>query len=253
MKSPDKKNANGSCYPGSQDNSITWLNNQFVGDKVQSLMEPMPKSNNGEGHYLFVHAACTQLLENIDTSHLDQKNCPYVVQLAWILTDKQGLYVSSGCEVIRQNVTIDQSASNLHGITNERVRFDGKEPYEELKKFVTGVEQCEYIIAHDLDTLLPVLQCELQRNDIHYSLLCKKTLSTKKAGMEFTHITDMNGIPKYPTHIELLSKLYFNLPNIKLEGLNNAISDVMIIYHCFMRMIERRPEILVKYSSNSYK
>ena len=99
--------------------------------------------------YLFFDTETTGL-----SSHKD-----HVVQLAWVLADKDGNIVDEGCHVIRPDgYSIPTGAANIHGITTAKACEIGQPLGSVLEKFSDAATRASIIVAHNLSFDLGILK-----------------------------------------------------------------------------------------------
>lgn len=215
-----------------------------VNARLNELCKLPGDSQYEKGVYLFLDTETTGLPKKRNADPMDFDNWPYVVEIAWLLTDEFGLQVSGDKYIVKQNVKIPQEAIRVHHITNEDMNSKGVSPKVVYREFIEAVANCDYIIAHNIDFDLPILQCELYRNGFNVSLYEKKHFCTMKAGKDFSYSFDANGRPKNPKLVELFSSLYFNVSSLPIKGTHSALSDTLMTYRCFMKMMEQKPDLL---------
>lgn len=215
-----------------------------VNARLNELCKLPGDSQYEKGVYLFLDTETTGLPKKRNADPMDFDNWPYVVEIAWLLTDEFGLQVSGDKYIVKQNVKIPQEAIRVHHITNEDMNSKGVSPKVVYREFIEAVANCDYIIAHNIDFDLPILQCELYRNGFNVSLYEKKHFCTMKAGKDFCYSFDANGRPKNPKLVELFSSLYFNVSSLPIKGTHSALADTLMTYRCFMKMMEQKPGLL---------
>ena len=215
-----------------------------VNARLSELSKLPGDSQYEKGVYLFLDTETTGLPKKRNADLMDFDNWPYVVEIAWLLTDEFGLQVSGDKYIVKQNVRIPQEAIRVHHITNEDMNSKGVSPKVVYREFIEAVVNCDYIIAHNIDFDLPILQCELYRNGFNVSLYEKKHFCTMKAGKDFCYSFDANGRPKNPKLVELFSSLYFNVSSLPIKGTHSALADTLMTYRCFMKMMEQKPGLL---------
>lgn len=234
-----------SNYENKSDNTFNLtLNGVDVNARLSELSKLPGDSQYEKGVYLFLDTETTGLPKKRNADLMDFDNWPYVVEIAWLLTDEFGLQVSGDKYIVKQNVKIPQEAIRVHHITNEDMNSKGVSPKVVYREFIEAVANCDYIIAHNIDFDLPILQCELYRNGLNVSLYEKKHFCTMKAGKDFCYSFDANGRPKNPKLVELFSSLYFNISSLPIKGTHSALSDTLMTYRCFMKMMEQKPGLL---------
>lgn len=217
-------------------------------EKIQKQLDVLSKlphdSTQKKGKYLFFDTETTGLPRKRDTFPEDFSNWPYIVEIAWLLVDEEGLQVSGGHYIIKQKVSIPQKATEIHHITTEKMLSEGIDPKEVYTEFLESVNNTDYIVAHNLEFDEPIIECELLRNGFDKALSNKKHFCTMKAGKDFCTVYSSSGSIKNPKLSELFGNLYFNNPYLIIEGTHNALSDTLMLYRCFMKMKEIEPHLL---------
>lgn len=217
---------------------------QTIQKKLDTLSK-IPKSSPCEkGKYLFFDTETTGLPRLRNAPPEDFSNWPYIIEIAWLLIDQDGLQVSGGHYIVKQNVSIPKEATSVHHITTADMLLKGVSPQEVYSEFIEAVEATEYIIAHNLDFDMPIIECELLRNGFNKILFSKKQYCTMKGGKDFCTVYDRAGRIKNPKLSELFGKLYFDNPYLTFEGTHNALADTNMLHRCFIKMKELNPGIL---------
>lgn len=223
--------------------------------EIQSLLKELSKipkdSEKRSGKYLFFDTETTGLPKSRNAKPENFANWPYVVDIAWYLIDEDGLMLNGSHYIVKQDVEIPEEASNIHHITTEKMLSEGEDPKIVYAEFIEAVNNTEYVIAHNLEFDLPIVECELLRNGFPKVLSEKKQFCTMKAGKKFCEVYDITGKRKFPKLSELFGELYFDNHFLKFEGTHNALADTNMLYRCFMKMIELEPNILNEVSDNS--
>lgn len=205
----------------------------------------LPKDSTAEiGKYLLFDTETTGLPRKRDALPEDLDNWPYIVEIAWFLIDEDGLMIDGCHHIIKQNVSIPKDVTDIHHITTQDMLLKGEPPQEIYSSFIESVNKAEYVIAHNLDFDLPIIECELLRNGFDKILFSKKKFCTMKAGRDFCTVYDKAGRIKNPKLVELFGELYFQNPYLKVEGTHNALADTNMLYRCFMKMKELKPNLL---------
>lgn len=216
--------------------------------KIQQKLDELsklPEYVEGiKGKYLFIDTETTGLPKSRKASINDFDNWPYVIEIAWLLTDEEGKQAGGGHYIINQSVIIPEEAIDIHHISNEKMRSEGVDPKIVYTDFIECLNECEYIIAHNIKFDLPIIQCDLMRNGFKESVYDKQVFCTMERGQSFCKVYDNIGKIKFPKLTELFGELYFNNSSIGLEGVHNALSDTLMVYRCFMKMKEKNPLLL---------
>ncbi len=203
-------------------------------------LSKLPKNSSLEkGKYLFFDVETTGLPINRFAEPEDFNNWPYAVEIAWLLVDDEGLQVSGSKYILKQNINIPAASIAIHGINNSRMKAEGVNPSEVYSEFIEAVNNTEYIVAHNIEFDLPILECELLRNGFQKILFSKKQICTMQEGKEFCNLHSSAGQLKNPKLTELFGKLYFNNPFINITGIHSALADTLLCYRCFIEMKQR--------------
>lgn len=224
------------------------ISNLETKNKIQKeldILSKIPKASPHEkGKYLFFDTETTGLPRLRNAPPEDFANWPYIVEIAWLLIDEEGLQVAGGHYIVKQNVSIPKEATAVHHITTQDMLLKGVSPIDVYSEFIESVDDTEYIIAHNLEFDVPIIECELLRNGFNKMLFSKKQFCTMIGGRDFCTVYDRSGRIKNPKLSELFGDLYFDNPYLKFEGTHNALADTNMLYRCFMKMIELEPSLL---------
>jgi DNA polymerase III epsilon subunit-like protein len=224
----------------------------YISNRLKELSKLPPDNLHGKGRYLFFDTETTGLPVKRNESPQNLSNWPYIVQIAWMLVDEHGLQIANGSNIIKQNVSISYQATAIHHITTEKMLREGVSPQTVYADFLESVENTEYIIAHNLEFDLPILECELLRNGFDNTVLKqKKYFCTMKYGKELCRVYDRTGRRKNPKLSELFGELYFSDSTLQFEGLHSAAADMLVTYRCFMKMKQKNPALLT-YKQTDY-
>lgn len=221
---------------------------QNIQKELDKLSKIPKASSHDKGKYLFFDTETTGLPRLRNVPPEDFSNWPYIVEIAWLLIDEEGLQAAGGNYIVKQNVSIPKEATAVHHITTQEMLLKGIPPKDVYSEFIECVEKAEYIIAHNLEFDMPIIECELLRNGFNKILFSKKQYCTMKGGRDFCTVYDRAGRIKNPKLSELFGDLYFDNPYLKFEGTHNALADTNMVHRCFMKMIELEPSLLEKSS-----
>jgi len=124
-------------------------------------------------------------------------------------------------------------AARVHGITTERAEAEGQDLAAVLQAFANGVEQAEYIIAHNISFDEKIVGAEFIRKEIKHQLFQRKRLCTKELSTDFCRIPNKYGY-KWPTLDELYGKLFGE----SLENAHDAFVDAEATARSFFKLKE---------------
>jgi DNA polymerase III subunit alpha len=91
---------------------------------------------------------------------------PRLVQLAWILAEKQVIHCQENVIIRPNGFQIPFKATQVHGITQQRALTEGKTIIPQLKTLNQAMKEATALIAHNLKFDLGVLQSEALRLDL---------------------------------------------------------------------------------------
>ncbi len=182
--------------------------------------------------YLFFDTETTGLPRNYKAPVTDLNNWPRMIQIAWILCDKDGNRIESDDYIIRpENFEIPGNASRVHGITTERAINEGEDLEGVLIKFNDLVERSDYIVAHNISFDEKIVGAELLRKGIRSSFNKKRKLCTMHSSTDFCRLPGPYGY-KWPK----LSELHIKLFGKDFEEAHDASVDINAAEKCFWEM-----------------
>ncbi len=196
-------------------------------------------SVKNRGTYLVFDVETTGLpLRNQAEVH-EHANWPRVIQICWYLFDTEGKKISMHNRFIRQSAPIPDPSIKIHKITNDLIREKGEEPRAVWNDFLHDLENCDYIVAHNIDFDVPVIESELHRIGIENPFAGKRKMCTMKLGKEIARIPSDDGHDyKYPTLEELYNWCFMRQSNGNIiSGLHNAQMDAALTAKIFFYLL----------------
>jgi DNA polymerase III epsilon subunit-like protein len=161
--------------------------------------------------YLFFDTETTGLPKVRGAPLTKLNNWPRMVQLAWLLYDKNQNLISEADYIIKpEGFTIPADASNVHGITTE-------------KALVSGVQ----LEADD-----KIVGAEFLRSGVESALFDKPRFCTMKTTTELCQIPGPYGY-KWPK----LSELHYHLFKKDFKDAHDAAVDVKACMKCFFELM----------------
>ncbi len=200
-----------------------------------------PESQSNVGLYLFIDIETTGLPKNRNASPGELENWPRIVQIAWLLADDQGADINSECFIIKQKKKIPIRTIQIHGITDEIAKNEGRDITEVLELLKSCIKNSKYVIAHNISFDIPIIESEFIRAGHKMQFDGKYPICTMEEGTEFCCIPKSNGNGyKWPKLIELYTELFYpGSIEYNIKGLHNAGTDVLMTRVCFLEMVER--------------
>lgn len=170
------------------------------------------------------------LVIDIETTDLDI-NRALVVQLAWVLLDKNLKCVETYCEIIRQEKEIPIGAVKIHGIDLNKSLEEGIEKSIVCSKLLEVFNNCSFIVAHNVDYDIPILYNNFK------DLPVKKTICTMKRSTSYCAIPKYYGRgSKYPKLSELVGVLFYGTSNVQIPEVHDADVDSKLTAKCFIEL-----------------
>ena len=217
-----------SAKQGNQD-AQTALNNlkQNVGKHIE--------------YYLFFDTETTGLPINYNAPSSDTNNWPRLVQLAWILTDQNGNRLKNigiGNYIIKPDgFVIPPAASNVHGITTQKVQKEGVALEVVIELFLSCFDKASYVVGHNVAFDKKIIGAELVRLGMNDIMDIKTSFCTMLSSIDFCKIPSYNGLGyKYPKLQELYKKLF----GCEFDDAHNAMCDIEATEKCFWELRKRK-------------
>lgn len=208
---------------------------------------------NEEGHHLwgtpfknvklFIDTETTGLPLNDNLPYTDLKNWPYLVQVALIIEDDNyGILAKRNIILKPDGYTIPESATKIHGISNERAVKNGEDRDKVISFLDLALYKSDIIIGHNVSFDLNVIKSEIIRiKGIENAFFKKKkhiVIDTMKMGSNICKIpylsfhTRLSMPNKYPK----LDELYYKLFNKHFNNQHDAMADVQAAYDCYYEL-----------------
>lgn len=188
---------------------------------------------------LYIDTETTGLPKDYQEHYTKLENWPYIVQVALIIEDDNyGILAKRDIIVKPDGYTIPESASNIHGITNEKAKSGEKR--EDVFNYLDLIlNNTDIIIGHNASFDLNIIKAEIIRTKgIDNALFEKKEYSlidTMRLGKDVCKIprSYIYGDYKYPK----LNELYYKLFNKHFDNQHNAMADVEATYECYKELL----------------
>tara|TARA_Y100000992_G_scaffold300640_1_gene269697 strand:- start:27 stop:659 length:633 start_codon:yes stop_codon:yes gene_type:complete len=162
--------------------------------------------------------------------------CPYIVQFSFIVYDiKKYKMVQEYNRIINipKNIVIPEESTKIHGINKTHTNKSRTSIISCLQTFKKYVDSCDFIIGHNVDFDIKMVEIECQRNDIYVNIFDKshKIFCTMQNSIDICKIEAVNVMGKYykwPKLSELHEKLFNTIP----KNLHDAFNDILICLRC---------------------
>jgi len=182
--------------------------------------------------YLFFDTETTGLPRNWKAPVTDLNNWPRLVQLAYLLYDKDGNRIAGGDFIIKpEGFTIPTEASKIHGISTERTMNEGHAISSVLQQFDSLIKQTQYLVAHNIAFDEKIMGAEFLRMKMSNSIAPKSKICTMEKTTNFCAIKGPYGY-RWPK----LSELHYKLFGTGFEEAHNAKVDINATSKCFWEL-----------------
>ncbi len=183
--------------------------------------------------YLFFDVETTGLPKNWKASVYDVDNWPRIVQLAWLISDEEGNESKErDCIIKPDGFRIPKASERVHGISTERAMAEGQDLNEVLQDFLADLNDCQYLVAHNISFDSKVLGAELIRATDNNPLEVASQLCTMQLSTNYCKLPGKYGY-KWPTLTELHEKLF----GTDFEEAHDALVDVQACKRCFVELV----------------
>lgn len=213
-----------------------WLLNFIYGDKKYSTSKSsesifkvvdidlnFQKSTSKDGKYLVF---------DLETTGLNAFKHS-IIEIAWILLDKDLKVVEENCFIIKQNSEVPIEAFNIHGIDKAKSIELGVEKEFAFEKFRQASDNSLYYVAHNIDFDSSFIASNISHLKPH------KTICTMKKSTSYCRIPKYSGRGyKWPTLTELAGVLFYNTMLVEIPEKHNAANDCKIAAKCFIKLKE---------------
>lgn len=193
---------------------------------------------------LFFDTETTGLPKSPNASYTDIDNWPRLVQLAWLVYEDGKLISQKDIIVKPIGFSIPNSATSVHGITNELANEQGIKLEEALKQFSLISKSVDAIVGHNIDFDINIIMCEFHRLGLKSNLFSLPKIDTMMESIDFCAIPNRYSGYRYPKLLELYSKLFHST----FEDAHNAYSDIFATSKCFWELVRKGVISKTKYT-----
>jgi DNA polymerase III epsilon subunit-like protein len=159
---------------------------------------------------------------------------PYIVQIAWIITDDDGVLSTSKCFIIKPDgYNIPQKSIEIHGISQQMALDRGEDIKTVLDMFIQDIKDSEYIVGHNLYFDTSIIKANMLRYGYNKEEI-SNLLHKDKRRCTMRRATEFFKLSKWPKLTELYQKLF----GVPLLNAHSAMSDVMATKDCYFELIK---------------
>ena len=185
--------------------------------------------------YLFFDTETTGLPRRWNAPVTDVDNWPRLVQLAWMVCDRDGEIVAKADRLVQpQGFTISPEVSRIHGITTRMAMEKGRPLKEVMEEFADRIDGVSALVGHNISFDECIVGAEFERLRMMTSLFLKPKYCTMKSSVDYCKLPGKNGF-KSPKLAELHEILFGK----GFENAHNALADVEATARCFWELKKR--------------
>ena len=170
----------------------------------------------------------TGLPKKRNSPFTDFDNWPHIVQMSWLVYNTiNGEIDSINDHIVKlpEDITIPEDSIKIHGITNEKMREQGKDIYDVLMEFKRDISNSKIIVAHNLEFDTNIISVELLRNNLRNALYFYR-------GEKYCTMHETKKLfRRWPKLIDLHKRLFKTTP----KNLHNSLIDVYVCFRCFCK------------------
>jgi|LauGreSuBDMM15SN_2_FD.fasta_scaffold192274_1 DNA polymerase III epsilon subunit-like protein len=170
---------------------------------------------------------------------------PFIMQLSYLFYDNSSnevIELYDSLVKLDNNILLSEDSMAIHNITREMGNNSGKPIKEVLTSFINALMTADVIIGHNIQFDINIIRVECIRNNIKFNFNINKEnkpiihYCTMKKGKNITNIelTSINGT-KYIKNPKLI-ELYKHYFNDEVNGLHNALADVLVCFRCYYKI-----------------
>jgi len=183
-------------------------------------------------YFLAVDTETSGLPKNWSAPYANEKNWPHIVQIAWIIYDKQHKEIKRANHYLNSDgIKMDKAALKIHQITPEYLQLHGEQKEKVMLEFARDIEKYQpLVIGHFIELDYHMVNVELHRIGRESTFKNLPFFCTMKASSPYITNTVIS-------HLKL-DKFYTVLFNEIPENVHNALSDALNTAKIFFHLLE---------------
>ena len=175
--------------------------------------------------YLFIDTETTGIPKNRELSPMNVENWPRLVSFAYILCNQREVIDKNSFIIKPHGFIIPSDSTKVHGITTSEAISQGRDISTTLEIIKQKVDDCDYIVGHNVIFDINVLNAEFYRHNGSLPVGLKPYLCTMTLSKDYCALPNN----KYPT----LDELYTILKGKSIFNAHNAMIDAQASMECF--------------------
>lgn len=188
---------------------------------------------------LFFDVETTGLPTSFHIDPIETNHWPYIVQIAWVITDYKSEKILKEREyIVKPNDwEIPKEATRIHKISQKHAEEVGVDIQDVLKEFLADLRETSVLVAHNIEFDSKVLEAEFYRNDLDVEEIEKPIhFCTMKTFTDYCEIKKPNSYDyKWPT----LEQLHQKVMGTPMAKKHSALADVYAAKFCFYELRKR--------------
>lgn len=169
---------------------------------------------------------------------LDYKDFPHIVQIAWMIGDKEETHI-----ICPDGWEIPEDAIAVHGITTEYAKEHGEPFRDVIERFIQDCAKAGLICGHNIHFDTSVIKANILRefgwdyydgNGVESALFKGKRIDTMRPSMKWVDARTSNGRLKFPRLEELYAKCFQG----ESFPAHDALADVKAVASCLPILLE---------------
>lgn len=221
------------CYNQGDIDYHNYIDHPF--EKIKKFQISLSERTSSKS-FLFFDTETTGLPKNWKASYKELNNWPRLVQIAWIVADKNGNISEQKNYLVKPNdFSIPDDATRVHKISTQKAFQNGYELEYILQQFNKSLFAVDYIVAHNINFDINVVASELFRFRIDSEIFEKEQICTMERTTNFCKLPGNYGY-KFPK----LSELHHKLFQTTFEEAHDASVDIKATYKCFYELLNNK-------------
>lgn len=184
-----------------------------------------------QDYFLFIDTETSGLPKSWKVSYTQDKNWPHIIQIAWVVYDKNLIEVDRKNYFIENDgFKLEKSSQKIHHITTEYLQANGKPRAFVMNAFHEDIKKYKpLIIGHFVEFDYHMINVEFQRLGIVNVLQNLTLFCTMKASKPYVRNPEVELLK--------LNQFYFELFNEEPKDFHNALFDALntakVFFHLF--------------------
>lgn len=187
-----------------------------------------------KNYLLFIDTETSGIPLRWNRPYSDEKNWPYVIQVAWIIFEEDGTEIKRTSRYIyEEDISISPSSYKIHGITGDFLQQRGDKRKGVLRKLAHDIQKYSpLIIGHFVELDVQVLSADYYRARLKNPFLDRSFFCTMLDSKKHTLNPSVNYLR--------LAQLHEHLFDEPLTDLHEAEQDACATAKCFFELWNRQ-------------